>query len=75
MLQINTIMLQINTIMLQIKTIMLQINTITPVFKILAYIITSITPHPDEFVAILAIMCVSTFKTVVILYLMTQLFN
>jgi hypothetical protein len=43
-------------------------KTITPVLKISTYIITSITAHPVELAAILAIMSVSTFKTAAILF-------
>ena len=44
------------------------IKTVTPVLKILTYIITSITAGPVELAAILAIMSVSTLKTAIILY-------
>ena len=45
-----------------------QIKPITPVLKILTYIITSITAHPVKLATILVIMSVSTFKTDIILY-------
>ena len=45
------------------------IKTITPVLKILTYIITSIAAHPVGFAEIVVLMSVSTFKTAVILYI------
>ena len=44
------------------------IKTITPVLKILTYIITSITASPVGLAAILSIMSVSIVKTTVILH-------
>ena len=45
------------------------IKTITPILKVLTYVITSITARSVGHAAILTIMSVSTFKTAVILYI------
>jgi len=45
------------------------IKTVTSVLKILTYYITSIIAPPVGLTVILVIMSVSTFKTVVILYI------
>jgi len=58
----------INALILILKIAVSVIKTRTSVFKISAYIITSITNRHTGLATILAIMFVSTFKTAVILY-------